>query len=100
MMDGRIGSIRVMLKQEGLQSIPASWPIRPSTPPTTTARSRQCGGLEQAIWARRDKQTYNKDPANSDEALHEVAMDLAEGADMVMVKPGMPYPGCGVPREA
>jgi porphobilinogen synthase len=38
-----------------------------------------------------DKRTYQMDPANSDEALHEVAMDIAEGADMVMVKPGMPY---------
>jgi porphobilinogen synthase len=38
-----------------------------------------------------DKYTYQMDPANSDEALHEVALDLAEGADMVMVKPGMPY---------
>lgn len=38
-----------------------------------------------------DKNTYQMDPANSDEALHEVAMDLAEGADMVMVKPGLPY---------
>jgi porphobilinogen synthase len=38
-----------------------------------------------------DKKTYQMDPANSDEAMREVAMDLAEGADMVMVKPGMPY---------
>ncbi|MBT8448244.1 MAG: porphobilinogen synthase, partial [Gammaproteobacteria bacterium] len=38
-----------------------------------------------------DKKTYQMDPANSDEALHEVAMDINEGADMVMVKPGMPY---------
>ena len=38
-----------------------------------------------------DKKTYQMDPANTDEALREVAMDLAEGADMVMVKPGMPY---------
>jgi porphobilinogen synthase len=38
-----------------------------------------------------DKRTYPMDPANSDEALREVAMDLAEGADMVMVKPGLPY---------
>jgi porphobilinogen synthase len=38
-----------------------------------------------------NKATYQMDPANSDEALHEVAMDIAEGADMVMVKPGMPY---------
>lgn len=38
-----------------------------------------------------NKATYQMDPANSDEAIHEVAMDLAEGADMVMIKPGMPY---------
>jgi porphobilinogen synthase len=38
-----------------------------------------------------DKKTYQMDPANSDEAIHEVALDLEEGADMVMVKPGMPY---------
>src|SRR5690606_36022776 len=38
-----------------------------------------------------DKKTYQMDPANGDEALREVAMDLAEGADMVMVKPGLPY---------
>ena len=38
-----------------------------------------------------DKKTYQMDPGNSDEALHECALDLAEGADMIMVKPGMPY---------
>jgi porphobilinogen synthase len=38
-----------------------------------------------------DKRTYQMDPGNSDEALHEIALDLEEGADMVMVKPGMPY---------
>ena len=38
-----------------------------------------------------DKRTYQMDPANGDEALREVALDIAEGADMVMVKPGMPY---------
>lgn len=40
---------------------------------------------------RGDKKTYQMDPANSDEAIHEIALDIAEGADMVMVKPGMPY---------
>ena len=40
---------------------------------------------------RGDKRTYQMDPANTDEALREVALDIAEGADMVMVKPGMPY---------
>ena len=44
-----------------------------------------------ATLARPTRRTYQMDPANSDEALHEVAMDLAEGADMVMIKPGMPY---------
>ena len=44
-----------------------------------------------AALGKRDKRTYQMDPANTDEALREVALDLAEGADMVMVKPGMPY---------
>ena len=44
-----------------------------------------------ASLGKADKYTYQMDPANSDEALQEVALDLAEGADMVMVKPGMPY---------
>jgi porphobilinogen synthase len=44
-----------------------------------------------ATLGRANKSTYQMDPANSDEALREVALDLAEGADMVMVKPGMPY---------
>jgi len=45
----------------------------------------------KASLGRGDKRTYQMDPANSDEALREVALDIAEGADMVMVKPGMPY---------
>ncbi len=44
-----------------------------------------------ATLGKGDKRTYQMDPANTDEALREVALDLAEGADMVMVKPGMPY---------
>ena len=44
-----------------------------------------------ASLGKADKYTYQMDPANSDEALHEVGLDLAEGADMVMVKPGLPY---------
>ena len=46
-----------------------------------------------------DKRTYQMDPANSDEALREVALDIAEGADMVMVKPGLPYLDIVAPRE-
>jgi porphobilinogen synthase len=47
-------------------------------------------GSKSAL-ASGDKRTYQQDPANTDEALREVALDIAEGADMVMVKPGMPY---------
>ena len=49
-------------------------------------RSAVSGNLGKA-----DKKTYQMDPANTDEALHEVALDIQEGADMVMVKPGLPY---------
>ena len=51
---------------------------------------RDAVGSAKAL-GKADKQTYQLDPANSDEALREVGLDLAEGADMVMVKPGLPY---------
>ena len=62
--------------------------MRPNTRPPSTGRSatRSAPGALKG-----DKRTYQMDPANSDEALREVALDLDEGADMVMVKPGMPY---------
>ena len=47
--------------------------------------------VRQAILKGGDKKTYQQDPANIDEAIHECALDLHEGADMIMVKPGMPY---------
>ena len=47
--------------------------------------------VQAASLGKANKKTYQMDPANSDEALHEVALDLEEGADMVMIKPGMPY---------
>ena len=50
---------------------------------------REAIGLAKAL--KGDKRTYQMDPANGDEALREVALDIAEGADMVMVKPGLPY---------
>ena len=53
------------------------------------ARSATRSALAASL--KGDKKTYQMDPANSDEALREVALDLAEGADMVMVKPGLPY---------
>ena len=88
MMDGRIGSIRAALDTEGLihtriMSYAAKYASAFYGP------FREALGSNAAL--RGDKKTYQMNPANSDEALREVAMDLDEGADMVMVKPGMPY---------
>jgi porphobilinogen synthase len=68
----------------------ASWPILPNTPLASTAHSAK-RWARLAAWARPTRKTYQMDPANSNEALHEVALDIQEGADMVMIKPGMPY---------
>ncbi len=88
MMDGRIGAIRTALDAAGLidtriMSYAAKYASAFYGP------FRDALGSGKAL--RGDKKTYQMDPANSDEALREVALDLAEGADMVMVKPGMPY---------
>ncbi|GBQ81492.1 delta-aminolevulinic acid dehydratase [Gluconacetobacter johannae DSM 13595] len=88
MMDGRIGAIRHDLDEQGLtgtriMSYAAKYASAFYGPFRDALGS---GGLLKG-----DKKTYQMDPANSDEALREVAQDLAEGADMVMVKPGMPY---------
>lgn len=88
MMDGRVAAIRAALDGRGLihtriMSYAAKYasafygPFRDAVGSSTTLKG--------------DKRTYQMDPANSDEALREVALDLEEGADMVMVKPGMPY---------
>ena len=88
MMDGRIGVIRAALESGGhvdtqIMAYSAKYasgfygPFRDAVGSSGTLRG--------------DKKTYQMDPGNSDEALREVALDLAEGADMVMVKPGMPY---------
>nr|WP_272493070.1 porphobilinogen synthase [Atopomonas sediminilitoris] len=89
MMDGRIGVIRAALEAAGhvntrIMAYSAKY------------ASAYYGPFRDAVGSagnlgKGNKATYQMDPANSDEALHEVAMDLAEGADMVMVKPGMPY---------
>jgi porphobilinogen synthase len=89
MMDGRIGVIRKALDEAGLQhtrimSYAAKYASGFYGP------FRDALGSSDAL-GKRGKETYQLDPANSDEALREVATDLAEGADMVMVKPGMPY---------
>jgi porphobilinogen synthase len=88
MMDGRVGRIRAALDARGLihtriMSYAAKYASAFYGP------FRDAVGSGKAL--RGDKKTYQMDPANSDEALREVAMDIAEGADMVMVKPGMPY---------
>lgn len=88
MMDGRIGAIRAALESEGFQdTLIMAYSAKYA--------SAFFGPFRDAVGSggrlRGDKKTYQMDPANSDEAIHEIALDIAEGADMVMVKPGMPY---------
>ncbi|KAB7740134.1 porphobilinogen synthase [Parvibaculum sedimenti] len=88
MMDGRIGAIRAALENAGhtdtqIMSYAAKYASAFYGP------FRDAIGSSGAL--KGDKRTYQMDPANTDEALREVALDIAEGADMVMVKPGMPY---------
>ncbi|MEO5374243.1 MAG: porphobilinogen synthase [Alphaproteobacteria bacterium] len=88
MMDGRIGAIRDALDAGGFQSVQiVSYAAKYAS--GFYGPFRDAVGSSGAL--KGDKKTYQMDPANSDEALREVALDLAEGADMVMVKPGMPY---------
>ncbi|MBV8659834.1 MAG: porphobilinogen synthase [Burkholderiales bacterium] len=89
MMDGRIGAIRNALDaNKHIHTRIMAYSAKYA--------SAYYGPFRDAIGSaanlgKSDKKSYQLDPANTDEALHEVAMDLAEGADMVMVKPGMPY---------
>ncbi|MDA0934592.1 MAG: porphobilinogen synthase [Planctomycetota bacterium] len=88
MMDGRIGAIRDALEAAGHRDqLILSYAAKYA--------SAFYGPFRDAVGSggslKGDKKTYQMDPANTDEALHEVGLDLAEGADMVMVKPGMPY---------
>ncbi len=88
MMDGRIGALRDGLDQAGFVHTSIM---------SYAAKYASCfyGPFRDAVGSggllKGDKKTYQMNPANSDEALREVAIDLTEGADMVMVKPGMPY---------
>jgi porphobilinogen synthase len=89
MMDGRVGRIRAALEKAGhihtkIMAYSAKYASGFYGP------FRDAVGSAKAL-GKADKRTYQMDPANSDEALREVALDLAEGADMVMVKPGLPY---------
>ena len=88
MMDGRIGAIRARLDEAGLLDTRImSYAVKYAS--AFYGPFRDAVGTGSAL--KGDKKTYQMDPANTDEALREVAQDLAEGADMVMVKPGMPY---------
>jgi porphobilinogen synthase len=89
MMDGRIGAIRSGLDEAGLErtmilSYAAKYASAYYGPFREAVGSASCLG-------KADKKTYQMDPANTAEALREVAMDISEGADMVMIKPGLPY---------
>jgi porphobilinogen synthase len=94
MMDGRVGILRTALEGAGLQDVmimsyAAKYASAFYGPYREAIGSGKLGS--GPIDNPADKKTYQMDPANSDEALREVALDIAEGADMVMVKPGMPY---------
>ena len=89
MMDGRVGAIRTALDQAGHHNVQIM-------AYAAKFASAFYGPFRDAVKAGAKlggdgKSTYQMDPANSDEAMHEIALDLAEGADMVIVKPGMPY---------
>ena len=89
MMDGRVGAIRAALESEGYRDVKI-------LAYSAKYASSFYGPFRDAVGSganlgKGGKQTYQMDAGNSDEALREVALDIAEGADMVMVKPGMPY---------
>jgi porphobilinogen synthase len=88
MMDGRVGAMRAALDAKGFQdTLILSYAAKYA--------SAFYGPFRDAVgstgFLKGDKKTYQMDPANASEAIREVALDIAEGADMVMVKPGMPY---------
>lgn len=89
MMDGRIGAIRQALDKAGhTDAILMSYAAKYAS--AFYGPFRDAVGSKSSL-GKSDKRTYQMDPANADEAIKEVALDIAEGADMVMVKPGLPY---------
>src|SRR3984885_9039488 len=88
MMDGRVGAIRAALEAGGFKNtLIMAYAAKYAS--AFYGPFRDAVGSAKSLTG--DKRTYQMDPANGDEALREVALDIAEGADMVMVKPGMPY---------
>ncbi|QGQ25343.1 porphobilinogen synthase [Gimesia benthica] len=89
MMDGRIGAIREALDEAGFQYVQImAYAAKYASAFYGPFRDAVGSGTNLGTG---DKRTYQMDPANSDEAMREVGLDVSEGADMVMVKPGMPY---------
>jgi porphobilinogen synthase len=89
MMDGRIGAIRAALEAEGrIHTLIMAYSAKYAS--AFYGPFRDAVGSKGQL-GKSDKKAYQMDPGNSDEALREVALDIAEGADMVMVKPGLPY---------
>ncbi len=88
MMDGRVGAIREALDEAGFQHV-SIMAYAAKYASAFYGPFREAVGSSATLTG--DKRTYQMDPANSDEALREVELDIAEGADMVMIKPGMPY---------
>ena len=89
MMDGRVGAIRMALEERGFtETMILSYAAKYAS--AFYAPFRDAVGSASNL-GKADKKSYQMDPGNSDEALREVALDIAEGADMVMVKPGLPY---------
>ena len=88
MMDGRVGAIRAALEGAGRQDV-MIMAYAAKYASAFYGPYRDAIGSAKALSG--DKKTYQMDPGNTDEALREVALDIAEGADMVMVKPGLPY---------
>jgi len=89
MMDGRIGAIREALDEAGYQQVQImAYAAKYASAFYGPFRDAVGSGTNLGTG---DKRTYQMDPANSDEAMREVGLDISEGADMVMVKPGMPY---------
>ena len=89
MMDGRVGAIRSALDADGFSGVQImSYAAKYAS--AFYGPFRDAVGSSGNLGSG-DKRTYQMNPANTDEALREVALDIAEGADMVMVKPGMPY---------
>jgi porphobilinogen synthase len=92
MMDGMVAAIRAGLDEDGFTEIPIlSYAAKFASAFYGPFRDAAGCALGSHPHARKDRKTYQMNPANADEAMREVAQDIQEGADMVMVKPGLPY---------